>query len=146
MSEKMAISYASLIKKKSVIISIVSKGENSVIFPNNNNIVDIFRLYINDLDKDVDGHKAPIQQDFDGLKEFIDKYKDCDFIIHCGAGVSRSPAVAIAIGEYLGQDTREIQERSIPNRLVYRLVMYELTRYVIGSAFLANDSDESIEL
>ena len=43
-------------------------------------------------------------------------------VVHCEQGMSRSPAVAIALGEALVIDVTTIREESQPNQLVYDLL------------------------
>lgn len=68
------------------------------------------------------------EEDIKGLKNFIDTIKnDCNFlIVHCAAGISRSPAVASAIEEYLGFPDSIWKSGSYhPNRHVYKLSLQE---------------------
>lgn len=136
MCEMAAIDFAKIASEKTVIISIVSKSEKAINFEQNENIIDIFRLFINDLCVDYGEHKAPIQEDFDGLKNFIDKYKGLDIVVHCAAGISRSAGVAMAIGEYLNIETGIANSPNYePNVVCYRCVQYELTGYKPGDGF-----------
>lgn len=141
MGEHQAILESKRLKLPTVIISIISKYDlKEVEFANNKNIIDIFRMSFNDLDKDCNEAKAPIQEDFNGLKNFVDKYKDYDMIVHCGAGVSRSAGTALAICQYLDIKTNiDTSPNYIPNRLCYRLALYELTGYRLGDGFLNGD-------
>lgn len=141
MGENQAILESKILNKPTVIISIISKfDEKEVTFANNENIIAIFRMSFNDLDSDIDGAKAPIQEDFAGLKSFVDKYKEYDIIVHCAAGVSRSAGTALAICQYLGIKTDIDTSPSYqPNRLCYRLALYELTGYRFGDGFLNGD-------
>lgn len=43
-------------------------------------------------------------------------------VCHCEQGISRSPAVAIALAEAFGSDTRKIRAHTHPNQHVYRLM------------------------
>ena len=43
-------------------------------------------------------------------------------VCHCEQGISRSPAVAIALAEAFGSDTRKIKAHTHPNQHVYRLM------------------------
>jgi predicted protein tyrosine phosphatase len=43
-------------------------------------------------------------------------------VCHCEQGISRSPAVAIALAEVFGSDVSQIKATSDPNRHVYRLM------------------------
>lgn len=43
-------------------------------------------------------------------------------VCHCEQGMSRSPAVALALAEAFGSDTTKIRAESQPNQYVYRLM------------------------
>jgi predicted protein tyrosine phosphatase len=46
-------------------------------------------------------------------------------VVHCHAGMSRSPAVAAAIARGLGQDDRPFFRQYYPNMHVYRVMVFE---------------------
>lgn len=151
MSEYEAKYFAKQTKEKAVLVSIVEKSREPIQFDENENIVDIFRLYLNDICNDIfdkdDSNKmilkAPEQEDFNGLKDFIDKYKDFNIVVHCAAGVSRSAGVAMAIGEYLGIKTGiSTSKNYAPNMLCYRFTQYELTKYHLGDGFKKQEIKE----
>ena len=102
-SRKRAIDLAEQTCVKTSIISITSKEEGNVVFPENPNIMSVLHLKLNDLTDEYDeeglpyGRPLPQIEDFAGLKEFIaDLMCDC-LIIHCQEGKSRSAAVAKAV-------------------------------------------------
>ena len=96
----------------------------------------IFRMEFNDLDNPTDKFFAPDEQDFIGLSKFINTHKDIQNIfVHCGAGMSRSPAVAWSMADYLhlktpfGDNFDTIAKTVYtPNMLVKRLCDNELNR------------------
>jgi predicted protein tyrosine phosphatase len=49
-------------------------------------------------------------------------------VCHCEQGISRSPAVAIALAEAFGSDVTEIRENSHPNQHVYRLMCQAIAK------------------
>jgi predicted protein tyrosine phosphatase len=55
---------------------------------------------------------------------FVDKHKTQvgAFVVHCKAGMSRSPAVAAALAVYLKLDEQPILRKYQPNRFVYDLM------------------------
>jgi predicted protein tyrosine phosphatase len=53
-------------------------------------------------------------------------------LVHCDAGVSRSPAVAAAITRALGGDDADLFTRYRPNRRVYRLLLAAFGQEVSG--------------
>lgn len=122
-------------------------------------VKDVFAMKFNDLEKDykVSGLKyiGPKQENLNGLKAFIDKYKDEveEIIVHCSAGISRSSATAAAIGLYLNQNDDFIWNdiKYCPNRLVYKLARNEFgittTEEEYKNIFYGNDKlQASIEL
>ena len=90
------------------IISIVSKGDPDVVFPDNPHIVSVLHLKFNDLAEEYDeegipyGRPLPSQEDFAGLREFAAGLRTDRLIVHCREGLSRSAAVAQAVSEFLG--------------------------------------------
>lgn len=138
--------------EKCIIISINSLNDEATYFYDNSNIRAIFFLYFNDIERDYEKSIAPRQKDFNGLKDFIDSFKDNDdikeIIIHCAAGISRSSAVAAAICQYLKIDEyKTIWSKPcyIPNILVYRLAINELGLKMCEAQFafyLAKNKEE----
>lgn len=61
------------------------------------------------------------------IKHFVDEVNKDDeittLIIHCAAGVSRSPAVAAAISQYLYGDDGNFFETQVPNKYVYEVLL-----------------------
>ena len=60
------------------------------------------------------------------IKAFVDKINKNEdikvLIIHCAAGVSRSPAVAAAISKYLFGNDGDFFETQLPNKYVYDIM------------------------
>lgn len=72
-----------------------------------------------DLMSDEDGAK---------IKEFVERHKDVDIIVHCDAGISRSSGIAAAILKYLTGDDSAIFDdpKYYPNMLCYRKTLNAL--------------------
>jgi len=78
----------------------------------------------------VEGVRLPREvrpmQTLDAVRiwEFVQEY--CDqvetIVCHCEQGMSRSPAVAVALAEVLGGDADAIRAESQPNQYVYELL------------------------
>lgn len=138
--------------EKCIVISINSLDSDGTYFYDNDKIKGIFFLYFNDIERDYEEAIAPRQKNFNGLKNFIDKYKDDneikEIIVHCAAGISRSSAVAAAICQYLNIDEyKTIWSKPcyIPNTLVYRLAINELELKMCEAQFafyLATNKNE----
>ena len=136
MSEYEAKRKSSSFSVPTAIISITAPTEEPIIFANNDNIKEIFRMRFYDIDvgevvlrEDTELREAT-QEDFNGLKTFIDSLKAKNIeqlIVQCAAGISRSAGVACAIDEYLGLNNNFwFQRQYFPNILVYRLTCNEL--------------------
>ena len=57
----------------------------------------------------------------DFIRDLKDKIEV--LMVHCTAGVSRSPAVAAAITKIMGEDDTDWFRRKCPNALVYRTIL-----------------------
>lgn len=133
LSELLAIKRSLDINNKCIFISITCPNEPNIIFANNPNILGIFRMKFNDLEIDTENLPAPVQSDFDGLKNFIDAFKDevSEVVIHCGAGASRSPGVGVAVCEYLKDyNTEKSLEKYI--KYNYNKKVCSLTKNELG--------------
>ncbi len=127
-SKKRAIELVGQAEGKTSILSIVSKEDEDVVFPDNSNILSVLHLKFNDLTDEYDeegipyGRPLPQPEDLAGLKEFVAGLTcDC-LIVHCWEGRSRSAAVAKAIYRFRGGiDEFYMQEDAVPNPLVYAL-------------------------
>lgn len=116
--------------RPAALISITCKEELPAKIQKIKNLA-IFRMRFDDITNPNDSF-APRHQDFKGLRNFIEQEKD-DFciVVHCGAGLSRSAAVAWAICEYLnwkmddGSDIDLFERGFIPNLWVKVLCEYE---------------------
>lgn len=134
--EAIAHSYKKDVNKY-IIVSICCPDDTGPIFytsfkPGDVRYKGILRLWFNDIDRPYE-NKEPKQEDFVGLKAFIDKFKNDseieEIIVHCAAGISRSSAVAAAICQYLDLDELNIiwnNPNFVPNSLVYKLALKEL--------------------
>ena len=132
-SQTMAAELVKAARIKTSVISITSKGECDVVFPENSNIVSVLRLRFNDLTEEYDeegipyGRPLPKQEDFSGLQTFAAGLQCDQLIVHCWEGISRSAAVAKAVWEYRGcKDTVHALQTLSPNPLVYALACREL--------------------
>ena len=84
----------------------------------------------------VPGHVLPkrmrlmSQEDGERIWQFVQKYLDKvgTIVCHCEQGMSRSPAVALALAENLDGDTEAILADGQPNQYVYRLMRETISR------------------
>jgi len=64
--------------------------------------------------------------------EFVERLRDSvqGWVVHCEAGMNRSPAVAAALAEWFGQESTPYFRRYAPNLYVYRT----LRRVLLGKS------------
>jgi predicted protein tyrosine phosphatase len=65
------------------------------------------------------------------ILDFFNKYRNKKLVVHCGAGLSRSPAVAIAFA-YFKEDIKAIRALSLEYKTPNSLVLGELKRVFEG--------------
>jgi predicted protein tyrosine phosphatase len=130
---KKAVELAGRAEVKTAIISIVSKDDENIVFPENPNIQSVLYLKFNDLTDEYDeegipyGRPLPQPEDFAGLKEFVEGLTCEHLIVHCWEGKSRSAAAAKAIWKFRGgTDQLRMGADTEPNPLVYDLTCREL--------------------
>lgn len=111
------------------IISITSAVDDVARIPASPLTRSILRLSFADADV---AHDATLVL-FDGrlareIADFVREHREhiARFVVHCDAGLSRSPAVAAAITKWLGEDDSPWFARYRPNMLVYRTLLNEL--------------------
>lgn len=127
-SEQQAIEIARNTKRNTAIVSITCPEDFDVEFADNKYITSIFRMKFNDVDTDkLPNIPPPKYTDFFGLKDFADNLCCEELVVHCGAGISRSAAVAAALNDYLRLGYRIFgEEKYHPNALVYKYACVEL--------------------
>jgi predicted protein tyrosine phosphatase len=96
------------------------------------------RIAVSDIDKPVDGHVMAAEEHVDRLISFIEAWDQADpMVIHCYAGVSRSPAAAYiaacALAPHrcefeLAQELRRSSPTATPNRRLVALADRRLGR------------------
>ena len=73
-----AVRLASEARTGTSIISITSKEDGDVVFPDNPNVLSVLRLKFNDLYREYDdegfpyGRPLPASEDFEGLRDFVE--------------------------------------------------------------------------
>lgn len=128
-SRRAAEKMAWWLRQETAIISIVGTGVPKVMFASNPNIKAVFHMSFDDVLVPEDDKIPPVQDDFRGLKEFVDSLSVKVLLVHCAAGISRSAAVATAIAEYLGRSGNCVlvtKQEYNPNMMVYRFACKEL--------------------
>ena len=82
-------------------------------YPLGSHHVDVQRIYCDDVEDQIDASYRLFDY-IDAIKiiSFLDKYRGQDIMVHCAAGVSRSPACAKFMVEYLGYRLDEFNSSS----------------------------------
>jgi predicted protein tyrosine phosphatase len=107
------------------VISIMVTSDQIVHMPKGDGCVGVLRLNFPDLDKPLLGWKEEelfSAKQAGEIWDFVDALPEIEtLLIHCEAGVSRSPAVGAAIARTLGQEFPF--NRYVPNPRVYRIML-----------------------
>jgi len=134
------------IYKKFALISIFSPEIGAPKIPENNKLQAILQVECHDVDYDEDGNITarrgfvefkdqdivPFADDMArDIVEFAKKYAQYPIIVHCDAGLSRSPAAALALSKIINNGERmpEMWVRSLVggmrlyNRYIYRKIL-----------------------
>lgn len=94
-----------------VLIRIADKDGDLPLLDNQEQYKGILELYFYDLritkeewkDRGLEGYPIFTELQAFQLFTFVEQHKKADsFVIHCGAGVSRSPVIAIGVDKFLG--------------------------------------------
>ena len=124
------IEHGLLLRAPYIVISIADPGSPQPKIRPSGLCRGILRLRFHDAEP-VAGFIAPpeikqmTQRQAQAIWQFVQKHlSDIKVIVvHCEAGMSRSPAVAAAICKSLGGDDSKFFQEFQPNMLVYRLVL-----------------------
>lgn len=77
-------------------------------YPLHDGILDVQRIFCDDVEDEIDSSYRLFDY-IDAVKiiDYLDKYRGKDVMVHCAAGVSRSPACAKWMVDYLGYTLAE---------------------------------------
>ena len=117
-------------------ISISDVGSRGMMFTDTD-LVEVLSLFFDD---EEDGPTAMTKEDSQRIAEFLKDW-DGEVVVHCGAGISRSAAVAAAICIGKGWDEKWIWNNGkfCPNRRCYRLTCEAFGFVINGSSFLEQE-------
>lgn len=122
-----------------VVISITDPKQDPAVIPKRWGLRDILRLSFDDIDPEdlryIPGHQLQgirlmRPEDGQAIASFVETWKDQvgAIVIHCEAGASRSPSVAMALADSHGWGRASIEwmgsGRVPPNLHVYRVTRY----------------------
>ena len=81
-------------------------------------------LEFHDLDKPYKDYKLFSEEDAYSIFEFLKQNKEIrDVVIHCDAGISRSPAIAAALTKIFNGDDSKYFKEYLPNMLAYKIMI-----------------------
>jgi len=107
------------------VISIATPGKNIAQFETSSHCTGVLYMEFHDLDDPR--HKVPLfnREQAEAVWKFVDALHVSTelLIVHCEAGISRSPAVAAAIAKARGENDDYFFRRYLPNRHVYRTLL-----------------------
>ena len=104
------------------------KPWSEVNIPDSPNLRGILRRTFFDVSVDSEEYPAMTEEDAKAVAEFVLEHKDHVklFVVHCQAGLCRSPGAAAAISKWIQGDDEFFYKNYRPNSLVYRKVYDQL--------------------
>lgn len=114
-----------------VVVSITTPGDpKEVKLPLNEHTQALLTLEFHDIDRIVQGYNDHLESKMFSkeqarlIRTFAAWNQEVErFIVHCDAGMSRSPAVAAAVSKMLYGDDMRFFKRYHPNRRVYYMIL-----------------------
>lgn len=112
-----------------VIISITTTADDQAKLRLGTACRGVLRLSFIDADEQRDDQPHVLfgREQARAILDFVTEHRDAieRVVVHCDAGLSRSPAVAAALAVCLGQSDQEFFQRYRPNMRVYRTLLDE---------------------
>lgn len=106
-----------------LLISISAPNDKPKL-PKNKNRIAILSLEFHDLDKSYKDYKLFSKKDAYSIFELLKQNKSVKYIVvHCDAGISRSPGVAAALSKIFNGDDNKYFKEYLPNMLVYKTML-----------------------
>ena len=152
-TDRESIESGLLVRSTYAVISIRDPGSRKAKIPATSGLKDILYLAFHDAEPSpslpLPERVRPItEKQAAEIWEFVDRVKDTvdTLVIHCHQGMSRSPAVAAAVSEYLKLDTNHIYQTYLPNAFVVHTLEEALktTGRKINEPPELDDEDERI--
>ncbi len=105
-----------------LIVSITSRADDLARLPIDEHTLEVVRLSFLDVGAGAPG--AMTAEDARAILAAFDRHRGglARIVAHCDAGMSRSPAVAIALARRAGQDDTELVRRYRPNSHVIAML------------------------
>lgn len=89
--------------------------------------VDLLKLNFAEIDFNCDTFRAITENDVENILQFVEKNKELVdlFVIHCGAGISRSSGIAAALSKIYNDDDSWVfkNPKYMPNMRVYKKIL-----------------------
>ena len=127
--DRHAIERGIIVRAPYILVSIRDPERRRVRYRRPPALVDVLELAFHDAEP-VRGLALPPEirlmrtEEARSIWKFVQEYRDDvgAVVCHCEQGMSRSPAVAIALAEALGEDSDELRRQFQPNRFVYQMM------------------------
>jgi len=115
-----------------IIVSISTPEAPPADFITNENTLGVLRMWFYDLDRVIEGYNDHLEPGMfqpsqaKEILDFVNAHPSAErFIVHCDAGMSRSPAVAAALSKILVGEDDGFFKQYHPNMRVYRTILEE---------------------
>jgi predicted protein tyrosine phosphatase len=128
-TDRRSIEAGIVVRTPYIVVSIYTPGRPKPAIPRRCGLKGIFFTSFHDAEPDGEmSLPADIvlmtREQAMAIWKFVKRHQNQvgSIVCHCEQGISRSPAVAIALAEAFGSDTSKIKAHTHPNQHVYRLM------------------------
>ena len=128
-TDRQTIESGMVVRTPYIVISIRDPGTPKPQIPRTSGLKEVLHVAFHDAEP-VEGFKIPSKivlmkpAQAIAIWKFVKRHKDAigSFVCHCVGGMSRSPAVALALAEAFGSRTSHIRANYQPNQYIYGLM------------------------
>jgi predicted protein tyrosine phosphatase len=128
-TDRQSIESGTVVRTPYIVISIRDPGTSKPRIPRTSGLKEVLHVAFHDAEP-VAGFRTPSKivlmkpAHAMAIWKLVERHKDAigSIVCHCEQGMSRSPAVALALAEALGSSGKHIRANYQPNKYVYDLM------------------------
>ena len=129
-TDRRSIESGIVVRTPYIIVSIYTPGRPKPVIPRRLGVKAVFYTSFHDAEPGGNDFRLPqdivlmTREQARAIWKFVKRHQGQvgSIVCHCEQGISRSPAVAIALAEAFGSETTKIKAHAHPNQYVYRLM------------------------
>ncbi len=139
-TDRRTIELGIVVRTPYIVVSIYTPTRSQPAIPCRVGLKAVFYTSFHDAEPGDDDFQLPkdivlmTREQAGAIWEFVKRHQSQvgSIVCHCEQGISRSPAVAIALAEAFASDTKKIKAASNPNQYVYQLMRRAINESLVG--------------